>query len=309
MGASFPQQFESRDAVAVVDAVSRILAPHEMDVRHPGQTIRAHVRHVQLASCRLADLTYGAAVRIRSRVPADRILVHTVIEGQSRMALSDGRTRVLDEGAMHVSMPGAPLAIAFGSSSRHMTANLPVSLWPAAAAFREEERSPMVALDDGSAGVWLDLMRFALGWGEIGSRVLQDSAGHIAALIGDFLCDRVTIEGAAGGAVPWFVVQARALMTELVRSGQEVITPGQVAAQVGVGLRTLQMGFRRFVGRSFGEDLREQRLHELHRLIAVSSGQDDVTTLMHACGIVSTGRFAGYYRERFGMLPSTQLRG
>jgi hypothetical protein len=47
MGASFPQQFESRDAVAVVDAVSRILAPHEMDVRHPGQTIRAHVRHVQ----------------------------------------------------------------------------------------------------------------------------------------------------------------------------------------------------------------------------------------------------------------------
>jgi hypothetical protein len=98
MGASFPQQFESRDAVAVVDAVSRILAPHEMDVRHPGQTIRAHVRHVQLASCRLADLTYGAAVRIRSRVPADRILVHTVIEGQSRMALSDGRTRVLDEG-------------------------------------------------------------------------------------------------------------------------------------------------------------------------------------------------------------------
>ncbi len=304
-----PQQIESRDAAAVIAAVSRILAPHEMDVRQPGQTIRAHVRHVQLASCRLADLTYGAAVRIRSRVPMDRILVHTVIEGQSCMAMPGGRTRALGEGAMHVSLPGAPLDIAFESSSRHMTANLPVSLWPAAAAFGQEERSPAVVLDDGSAGVWLDLMRFALGWGEIGSRALQESAGHIAALIGDFLRDRVTIEGASThGPAPWFVVQARALITELIRSGQEVITPGQVAAQVGVGLRTLQLGFRRFVGRSFGEELREQRLHALHNLIAISSGQADITTLMHACGIVSTGRFAGYYRERFGMLPSARLR-
>jgi hypothetical protein len=90
-----------------------------------------------------------------------------------------------------------------------MTANLPVSLWPAAAAFREEERSPMVALDDSSAGVWLDLMRFALGWGRSAAGCYRIPAGHIAALIGDFLCDRVTIEGAAGGAVPWFVVQAR----------------------------------------------------------------------------------------------------
>jgi AraC-like DNA-binding protein len=189
-----------------------------------------------------------------------------------------------------------------------MTANLPVSLWPAAAAFREEERSPMVALDDGSAGVWLDLMRFALGWGDRQPGATGFCRAYCRA-DRRFSVRSCHHRGGCGGAVPWFVVQARALMTELVRSGQEVITPGQVAAQVGVGLRTLQMGFRRFVGRSFGEDLREQRLHELHRLIAVSSGQDDVTTLMHACGIVSTGRFAGYYRERFGMLPSTQLRG
>jgi len=301
-GAILPQYIETRDAEAVVAALSRILAPHEMDVRQSGHTIRARLRHVQLASCRLADLTYGAAVRIRSRVPTDRILIHTVAEGQSRMALPGGGVIALAAGAMHVSMPGAPLDIAFESSSRHVTANLPIGLWPAAAV-RGGEGGSLSSPDAQSAAVWLDLMRFALGWGELGG----GSAGPVVSLIGDFLRDRMAI-GGHGGPAPWFVVRARAFIADLVRSGHDDITLGQVAAHVGVGVRTLQMGFRRFAGHTFGEELREQRLRELDRRIEACSGQADVTALMHACGIVSTGRFAGYYRDRFGMLPSARLR-
>jgi AraC-like DNA-binding protein len=305
-----PHRIETCDADAVVAALSRILAPHRMDVRRGGRVIRANVRHVQVASCHLADLAYGAAVRIRSRVPADRVLIHTVAEGESRMTLPGGETIALGAGAMHVSMPGAPLDIAFGGESRHVTANLPVGIWPAAAVVRAGGGGQLAPLDPRSAGVWLDLMRFALGWAELGHEAMGGSAGHVVSLIGGFLKERALIAGEREGeAAPWYVVQARAHMADLVRGGQECIMLAQVAAHVGVGVRTLQLGLRRFAGRTFGEELREQRLRALDRMIAAHAGEADVTALMHACGIVSTGRFAGYYRDRFGMLPSARLRG
>lgn len=298
-------QIETRDADAVVAALSRILAPHEMEVGQSGRTIRARVRHVQLSACRLADLTYGAPVRIRSRVPVDRVLIHAVAEGESRMTLPGGRVLALEARSIHVSLPDAPLDIAFAGDSRHLTANLPVALWPAA--LRGGTGGGRVKLDPGQGGLWLDLMRLALGWAEIGGA--QVPSGHLVALIGDFLRDQAPGHEESIAPAPWFIVQARAMMADLVRRGEEAITLGQVAQRIGVGVRTLQAGFRRFAGRTFGEELREQRLRELDRRLLASGGRGDVTSLMHDCGIVSTGRFAGYYRDRFGMSPSERLRG
>jgi AraC-like DNA-binding protein len=306
-----PERIETRDADAVVATLSRVLAPHEMDVRQPGRTIRAQVRHVQVAGCGLADLTYGAAVRIRSRVPTGRFLLHAVAEGQSRMALPNGRSVALEPGSMHVSFPGAALDIAFGSSSRHFTANLPVALWPAVAQTGEGHSLPV--LDAHSADAWLNLMRFVLGWAELSPAIAVCGADHVASLIGAFLRDRASLRDPGsteteGGPVPWFVRRARMTIREWVSEGVEIITLHEVAAYVGVGVRTLQSGLRRFAGRTFGEELREQRLCELDRLIAERGDQEDVTSLMQACGIVSMGRFAGYYRARFGMSPSDRLR-
>lgn len=306
-----PERIETRDADAVVATLSRVLAPHEMDVRQPGRTIRAQVRHVQLASCGLADLTYGAAVRIRSRVPAGRFLLHAVAEGRSRMALPGGRSVALEPGAMHVSLPGAPLDIAFESSSRHFTANLPVALWPAVARARDGYSLPV--LDTRSTEAWLNLMRFSLSWAELSPQTAALGADQTVSLIAAFLRNLGDLRdpaavGVGCGPLPGFVRQARLTIADLVREGVEVITLQDVARQVGVAVRTLQHGLRRFAGRTFGEEVREQRLRQLDRLIAQSGGCDDVTSLMQACGIVSMGRFAGYYRARFGMSPSDRLR-
>jgi AraC-like DNA-binding protein len=259
-------QIETCDADAVVAALSRILAPHEMEVGQAGRTIRARVRHVQLSACRLADLTYGVPVRIRSRVPADRVLIHAVAEGESRMTLPGGRVLALEAQSMHVSLPGAPLDIAFAGNSRHLTANLPVALWPVGPG--GGVYGGRVALEPGRGALWLDLMRLALGWAEMGGA--QVPSGHLVALIGDFLRDQAFDGEEPAGPAPWFLVQARAVMADLVRRGEEAITLGLVAQRVGVGVRTLQAGFRRFAGCTFGEELREQRLNEFDRRLLAS---------------------------------------
>ncbi|PNU04378.1 AraC family transcriptional regulator [Novosphingobium guangzhouense] len=300
--AALPQRIETRDADAVVAMLSRILAPHEMDMRETGRTIRAQVRHVAAGPCRLADLTYGAPVRIRSRVPQGRILVHAVAEGRSRMALGDRKVAVLEAGMMHVSPPGSPLDIAFESSSRHFTANLPSGLWPAVSGRYD-------ALAGGEAMVWIDLMRFMLGWAELGPGMPDLFGDRAERLITEFLRDRTHVSRPeVGAAVPWFVKQAKAAIAGLVANGAHTISLCEIAADAGVSVRTLQSGFRRFLGHTFGEEVREQRLERLDHLIVERGDQFDVTALMQACGIVSMGRFAGYYRDRFGVAPSDRLR-
>jgi AraC-like DNA-binding protein len=275
-----------------------------MEVGQAGRTIRARVRHVQLSACRLADLTYGVPVRIRSRVPADRVLIHAVAEGESRMTLPGGRVLALEAQSIHVSArcaaghrfcgqqpafdrQSARRAVACGAGRR--------CVWRACCTGAR------------TGALWLDLMRLALGWAEMGGA--QVPSGHLVALIGDFLRDQAFDGEEPAGPAPWFLVQARAVMADLVRRGEEAITLGLVAQRVGVGVRTLQAGFRRFAGCTFGEELREQRLNEFDRRLLASGGREDVTSLMHGCGIISTGRFAGYYRDRFGMSPSARLKG
>lgn len=305
--AALPQRIETRDPDAVVAMLSRILAPHEMDVRQAGRTIRAQVRHVEAGSCRLADLTYGAPVRIRSRVPEGRILVHAVAEGRSCMAVGHRKKIVLEAGMMHVSAPGSPLDIVFESSSRHFTANLPSSVWPAVSRACGTLDTP--ALDAQTVAVWLDLMRFMLGWAELGPGTAGLFGDRAAMLIADFLRDRSDPPSTdIAGPLPWFVKQAKRTIAGLVAHGEQAISLCEVAAETGVSVRTLQAGFRRFLGRTFGEEVREQRLERLDCLIVERGDRHDVTALMQACGIVSMGRFAGYYRDRFGVAPSDRLR-
>lgn len=279
-------RLETRDEGQVVSLLSHVLAPHRMERCEPGRELRARVQHGAIGRVTLTDLQYGTAVRIVSRVPEGRVLVHGVICGESGLTAPDGRAVPLRVGSVSVSPAGTPLSLRFNADSRHLTASLPASLW-----LGGTER-----LGARQSAAWLDLMRFLLGWSESGA---CGAAAHVEAMIGGFLAD-----ARPAPALPGYVVRARRLIANGVRDGVEAITLPQVAARAAVSPRTLQAGLRRFAGRSFGEEVRVCRLEALDRLLRESGGRDDVTQLMQRCGIVSMGRFAGYYREQFGVLPS-----
>lgn len=88
----------------------------------------------------------------------------------------------------------------------------------------------------------------------------------------------------------------------------EPLDLGQLAASAGVGIRALQLGFRRHFGVSISEMLLDIRLANLHARLSHAAPEDSITDIAFDLGFTHLSRMAGAYRAKFGEPPSTTLR-
>jgi AraC-like DNA-binding protein len=89
----------------------------------------------------------------------------------------------------------------------------------------------------------------------------------------------------------------------------QIETVGDIAKAVGLSVRALDDGFRRFVGTPPMTYVRQVRLARAHEELVVSDA--DVTTATDVgsnWGFWHYGRFAAAYRQRYGCTPSQTLR-
>ena len=76
----------------------------------------------------------------------------------------------------------------------------------------------------------------------------------------------------------------------------------------GIGIRSLQLGFKRHFGVSISEVLQDIRLEHLHaRLLNARSGER-IIDIAFDLGFTHLSRMAGVYRAKFGETPSATLR-
>jgi AraC-like DNA-binding protein len=90
----------------------------------------------------------------------------------------------------------------------------------------------------------------------------------------------------------------------------EIETVADIASMVGLSVRALDDGFRRFVGTppmAYLRNLRITRAHE--ELMAADPFTTTATAVARKWGFGHYGRFAADYRRRFGHKPSETLRG
>src|SRR5215813_6069540 len=84
-------------------------------------------------------------------------------------------------------------------------------------------------------------------------------------------------------------------------------TLSSLAAACGVAPRTLQKHFRRFLGRTPHEFIRDLRLDRARQHLLREPTQARVTDVAARCGFNHLGRFAACYRKRYGESPSATL--
>lgn len=106
------------------------------------------------------------------------------------------------------------------------------------------------------------------------------------------------------GLPPRLVREAERLM----RDGGSEQTPSRIAAELGVSLRTLELGFRAAHDCTPGEFLRRIRIGKVRESLLAPDAATSVTEVALANGFLHLARFSAYYRQVFGELPIHTLR-
>ena len=88
----------------------------------------------------------------------------------------------------------------------------------------------------------------------------------------------------------------------------EPLDLAQLASSAGVGIRALQLGFRRHFGVSISEMLLDIRLANLHARLCRARSDASITDIAFDLGFTHLSRMAGAYRAKFGELPSVTLK-
>lgn len=100
----------------------------------------------------------------------------------------------------------------------------------------------------------------------------------------------------------------RAARDYLAENADEPLDVVRLACVAGIGIRALQLGFRRHFGLSISEMLRDIRLANLHARLAQAAPDSSITDIAFDLGFTHLSRMAGDYRAKFGETPSATLR-
>ena len=87
----------------------------------------------------------------------------------------------------------------------------------------------------------------------------------------------------------------------------DVIGTEEVAAAIGVGVRSLQRSFKRVHGCSPHEFICQRRLEATRGMLMAAGPGTNVTAIATALGFFELGRFSQRYRQHFGETPSATL--
>lgn len=140
---------------------------------------------------------------------------------------------------------------------------------------------------------------------------LSDRAGVALAVLGEeLLTDLVLRSGPAVGedaVAPASWLRVRMAEAIMRARRDEPLSMAEVAREVGVGLRTLQLAFIETRAMGPRDVLLRMRLERARECLLAAQPMDTVTSIALDCGFAHLGRFPGAYRTAFGELPVETL--
>jgi len=111
------------------------------------------------------------------------------------------------------------------------------------------------------------------------------------------------LERADANSGPAYVRRAEEFIRENILNHVSVV---QTARAVGVSLRSLQMGFKKYRGYSMRDFIKEERLKRARHFLKHPQGRN-IYQIALDCGINNPSQFSAYYKQRFGETPSQTL--
>jgi len=134
---------------------------------------------------------------------------------------------------------------------------------------------------------------------------VRQSAGALALdLFSSLICDvsrHSPIANGGSDVTSKYVAKAEDILLERF---SEPLSMVDVAKEIGVSLRTLQLAFRKFRGLTPREFLARTRMEAVRTRLSTSTDNATITSIVFDCGFSHVGRFAKAYATTYGETPS-----
>lgn len=310
------------DVDEAAEEIGRIFCPHDLE---PGEVRAAgfSARHncADFDGFSINYVAYGGSVSIDPGCLERFFLVQVPLAGSARIRAGVGELDVAPDRAASLLSPTIPTRMMWRDCAqaillldRRMVEQRAAALSGRATGVVEFDA--VIALDTPSgrtlqAGL-AGLMTLAERLGPSG-RLSPVAMADWRELLLDHLLNRQ--RHGLSGAIAAFSGRAerlprplRAARDHLADNAGEPLDLAQLACVAGIGIRALQLGFRRHFGVSISQMLLDMRLAGLHARLARAAPDASITDIAFDCGFTHLGRMAGAYREKFGETPSATLR-
>lgn len=304
----------SKDIGELTDAVSKVYCGHTVRVVGPAGRVDGQL-DVMRAPQPLVQLSYGAPVKIDAGNFPGLFLIKQCVRG-SASARQDGQSVDWRQGQTVMLSAGRDTELQFDGAFVQKSVPLDLGRLEAACARwlgRPLDRPLQFALrpfSDGLQGVWQQTLGYA--WSGDTGGALSPAAktpfeDYLLTLLLHQHPNTYSEELAAPApvAVPGIVRRAESYIIE--NAATSLAIP-DVAAALGVSVRSLQEGFRQWRNTTPNEFLRDTRLRLVHEELLRSDDSTDVTSVALRHGFNHLGRFSGYYHAAFGEHPRVTLR-
>lgn len=292
------------------DAVRDAYFPHRLSVRTDERCTR-QLRSVDLGPVRLARIGWGAEVSVESDHPgAWAVNVPTTGVLEARVG---GRQVVSLHGQASVFPPDQHIVMT------RWSADCAIIGMRVERDYLDQEVAALVGLPARRLPRQIDLRTdTGRAWKSlvtaIGSEAMMNPALYRDAAVGRRLAAALTAalvtaclpdEPPSGTMKPRLVSR---VLDAMEADPSHDWTASEIAELSGVGIRRVQQGFRRYLGRTPMQVLRDIRLERVHADL-LADGGGTVAEIASRWGVTHLGRFAAAYRERYGCAPSRTLRG
>ena len=302
------------------DIVSRNIYPPRLRVVTPtGPSLMCLTSALNLGECALGYVQYGHDVNIESGTIAEYLLVKSTVGGHGRVTCGDHTVISTPRSIIMTSMT-ARTDILMTAQCRHLTARISREALEERIAEKLGRRLTEPLRFDLEVASDSD---FGRGWHQLLAHICNLSASAPTLLASEDLrwqYSRTMIEMLVHSAphnyasaleetltqpIPWHVRRARDYVHNHIADIRSV---ADIAASIGITTRTLQSGFRKAFNTTPAEYVRRIRVEALHQALLGATAGQSVTDLMQAVGIVNFGRYAQYYRQQVGVVPSVTLK-
>ena len=316
-----PERITARDAESARTEVARLLSPHDLSVTANPAAFKAHLASGDAGAVRLLELGYGTDVRIRRDPVDDYIGIIIPLSGSIRMRLAGTTVVAQPYRTMAIVGNDQPVDISWPASAQIVMARLDRTALTRALGILlpwtgpQPVRVPSAPIS-GAEGfaIYGAVQMIARAFAEFGSptavpatqsRLLAQQMLVTTLLAVPHSCTARLRE--PGVPVSDAKVEQALHLVAAEQSGDRTIL--DLAAELGISLRALQLGFRRELNTTPHEYLRASRLARVHEELARADvRRTTVSAVANKWGFAHHSRFARAYRELFAESPAQTLR-